>query len=458
MTIRATIDERQLSDDRGVTLVVGLGQTGLSCVRYLVRQKRLVRVVDSRLQPPGLAAMKEEFPDIEVVCGEMPLTLLDGCQCLLLSPGFPATDPFVAAARTQGLPVVNDIDLFAQQVTVPVIAVTGSNGKSTVVKMLGEIASQAGIKVAIGGNIGIPVLDLLTVQNAVDLYVLELSSFQLETTSKLRPRVATILNISPDHLDRYADMAAYRAAKLSLLEDAERIVLPRNDLFLMAAGKGREVISFALDHAPAGHYGLCFDDNGKEWLARGDERLLPADDLALVGRHNRLNALAALALLDGIAGIDREKLLTALANFNGLPHRLQKVTEVDGVLWVNDSKATNPGATEAALAGLHRPVILIAGGQAKGADLSSLRAAVAAHVRAAVLLGVDADQLADVLAGEADIYRVKDMSAAVHQAHMLAVAGDIVLLSPACASLDMFASYEARGNEFMATVQAEVEA
>ncbi len=337
------------------------------------------------------------------------------------------------------------------------VAVTGSNGKSTVVTMLVEIARRMGLQAVAGGNIGTPVLDLLANDAETDLYVLELSSFQLETTSRLRPQAAAILNVSPDHLDRYDDMAAYRAAKLRLLENAGHIVLPRHDAALMAAAGGRSLTSFALDEPQDGHYGLRRDRHGQEWLACGEERLLPVDVLALTGRHNVLNALAACALLDGVAGIERRGLQMALSGFRGLPHRMQRVAEHNGVLWVNDSKATNPGATEAALAGLERPVILIAGGQSKGADLSSLRTAAAGRVRAAILLGADAARVEAALAGVTDIVRVADMPAAVREAAGLARPGDMVLLSPACASLDMFASYEARGDAFVAAIEAEVQ-
>ncbi len=444
-------------DGRKTTLIVGLGRTGLACARHLARRGLPFRIVDSRSRPPGLAALEAELPGAECVCGPFDTRSLDGCGRLVLSPGVAIDEPLVEEAGRRGIPVVGDIDLLAEAIDAPVLAVTGSNGKSTVVALLGEMARRAGLDVAVGGNIGTPALDLLDRHGDAGLYVLELSSFQLETTHALRPHAAAILNISPDHLDRHHDLAAYRAAKMRLIGLGDRIVVPRDEGGLMAASAGCDRRDFGLGEPVGGmaSYGLRVED-GREWLCRGRERICRSDEIALAGRHNLLNALAALALFDTLPSAGREAAIEALRTFAGLPHRMQAVADRDGILWIDDSKATNVGATEAALRGLDRPVILIAGGQAKGADLSGLAGVAEGRVREALLIGVDAGRLARALDGVVRCRRFGDLNEAVREARRVARPGDVVLLSPACASLDMFTGFEERGEAFAAAVRKEV--
>jgi UDP-N-acetylmuramoylalanine--D-glutamate ligase len=333
-----------------------------------------------------------------------------------------------------------------------VLAVTGSNGKSTVTSLLGAMCRAAGLDTAVGGNLGTPALELLRTPEP-ELYVLELSSFQLETTWSLEPRAATVLNISPDHMDRYAGLEDYAAAKARIFHGGGTMVLNGDDARVLAMARpGRALVRFGLGAPPAeGDYGLVAQ-GGEPWLARGTRRLMPASEVSLTGRHNLANVLAAMALAEA-AGVPFDAMKRAVLAFQGLPHRSELIAERDGVRWINDSKGTNVGATLAALNGMDRPAVLIAGGDGKGQDFGALRAAVVQRARAVVLIGRDAPRIAEVLAGTVPLVSAADLPAAVAQARALARPGDAVLLSPACASFDMFRNYQHRGEAFAAAVR-----
>ncbi len=444
------------SEAAGKTLIVGLGETGLSCARYLMRQGIPAAVTDSREQPPGLQRMREELPDLALFLGGFQPQVFAAAERIILSPGVALSEPLVAAALSRGVPVLGDIELFARAVKAPVLAITGSNGKSTVTSLVAAMAAGSGRRVAVGGNLGQPALDLL--DEAAELYVLELSSFQLETTENLRPLAAVVLNVSPDHMDRYPDLAAYADAKASIYAGAQVAVVNRDDPLVAAMRPAAaRVIGFTLEPPASGDYGLC-EQAGQIWLRRGDQPLLAAAELLIPGRHNLANALAALALAEA-AGLPLESCLQALRVFRGLPHRSQLVAEKAGVRWYNDSKGTNVGASIAALEGLHVAgeaprTLLIAGGDGKGADFTPLRPVAARCARAVILIGRDAPLIDAALDGQVPLFRASDLTAAVRVAAEQARPGDRVLLSPACASFDMFRNYEERGDRFAAAVEA----
>lgn len=432
-------------------VVVGLGKTGLSLVRFLARQGVAVAAVDTREQPPELAHIRAEFPQVELHCGSLDTPLLAQAQTLYASPGLALATPQIQREIERGVQISGDVDLFLQHAKAPVIAITGSNAKSTVTTLVGLMAEAAGLRVGVGGNIGTPALELL--EQPADLYVLELSSFQLETISHLRAKVATCLNISADHLDRYRDIQHYSEVKLQLYDQAEWAVINRDDAAAQPAQLDGQLLSFGLSEPQNDHeFGLR---NG--WLARGSNNLLPVDKLKIPGLHNQANALAALAL-GTAAGLPMPAMLQALQNFAGLPHRCQWVADTYEVHWYNDSKATNIGATLAAIEGLasdEHKLILIAGGDGKGADFGELADAVSQHCRALVLLGRDAELIRSALAATGVFaIRVANLDEAVKAAVELAQAGDSVLLAPACASLDMFRNFEERGEQFVRAVEA----
>ncbi|HSW13702.1 MAG TPA: UDP-N-acetylmuramoyl-L-alanine--D-glutamate ligase [Solimonas sp.] len=431
-------------------LVVGLGASGASALRYLVREGACVVATDSRAAPTGLAELQREFPAVEFLCGGFtaPQPLAQFGEAVL-SPGVSLDEPFVKVLVTAGVPLAGDIELFARAAQAPVVAITGSNGKSTVTTLVGEMAAAAGLRVGVGGNLGTPALDLL--RDDAQLYVLELSSFQLETTASLRCAAATILNLSQDHLDRHGTMAHYGAVKARIFEGCTVAVANREDAAVMALSP-ETAVSFGANPPLAGHYGLILRD-GETWLSVGDERLLKLSELKIYGLHNAANALAALALADA-AGIPREASLRALREFGGLAHRCQFVAEIDGVQYFNDSKGTNVGSTLAALNGLPEGIVWLAGGQGKGQSFVELREALARKGRAAILFGEDAARIEADIHGALPIYREPDMHAALHRGRQLARSGDRVLLSPACASFDQFKSYVDRGNQFRAAVEA----
>ncbi len=430
----------------GHAVVVGLGKSGLSAVRYLKARGYDVAVTDSRAEPPQLAQLRELDAALAVHTGGFDPALLDGASLLVLSPGVAPRGPFFDAARARGLPMVGDVELFARAVTAPVVAITGTNGKSTVTTLVARFATRAGLRVRAGGNLGDPALDLLAAD--VELYVLELSSFQLESTESLELLAAAVLNVTPDHMDRYADLAAYAAAKARILAHCQTAVIALDDPLVAAmARSGQKRLTFSLRADAGADYSVGRGGDGAPWLMRGSEPLLALSAMKLSGLHNAANALAALALGEALA-LPRAAMLEELRQFPGLAHRAQWVADIKGVRYINDSKGTNVGATVAAVQGLTAPVILIAGGDGKGQDFSALRAGVAGKVRAAVLIGRDAALLATALRDVCPCHLCATLEAAVVLAASLARPGDVVLLSPACASLDMFRDYTHRGAVF----------
>jgi UDP-N-acetylmuramoylalanine--D-glutamate ligase len=431
-------------------LVLGLGRTGLSCARYLQRKGVAVRVADTRAEPPGAAALREQVPDAELHTGAFQPGLLDGVAQVVISPGLSLREPVVAEAASRGLPVVGDIELFAREATAPVAAITGTNGKSTVTALLADLATAGGRPAIAGGNLGEPALDLLE-RPAPALYELELSSFQLETTYSLETETATVLNVTADHLDRYGSIDEYAAAKARIFDGCEVAVVNADDARVRAMPRaGQRVLSFSLRDSTADYF---LAREPEPMLTCRGEPLLPLGALRLQGEHNAANALAALAMGE-VLGLPRAPVLAALAAFGGLPHRAQWVADVGGVHFIDDSKGTNVGATIAAVAGMDGPLVLIAGGDGKGQDFDDLRAAFRGKVRHAVLIGRDAPRLAAVLEDVCATESASDMPGAVTAARAAARPGDTVLLSPACASLDMFRDYRHRGEEFAAAVRS----
>jgi len=433
-------------------VVVGLGVTGLSCARYLHRRGIAFSVIDTRANPPGLDEFRREMPEVPVYAGDYPVELVTGAAELIVSPGISMDSPIVSQALAEGVEVVGDIDLFVREANAPVIGITGSNAKSTVTELLGQMARDAKLNVGVGGNLGTAALDLL--DPARELYVLELSSFQLERAGDLSLAVATVLNISPDHLDRHGSMPRYHQAKHRIFRGCRKAVVNSDDpLTIPLVPPGVEVIRWRMGKPELDGFGLGERD-GEEYLCRGFDLLLPSRQLGLAGRHNVANALAALALGQG-AGLPLAGMLDTLRRFRGLPHRCQQVAEIGGVRYINDSKGTNIGATIAALNGLAegRNILLIAGGQGKGADFTQLQPAVAAHCKLVVLLGEDAPLLEAALRGKAPLRMAGSLEEAVTMAAEQAVEGDCVLLSPACASFDMFSGYAQRGEMFCRAVE-----
>ena len=394
-------------DDNKRALVVGLGLTGRSCVRHLMAHGYVVRGVDTRPTPPQMEELKREYPQMELHVGGLPERLFDDPGLLVVSPGVSLKAPPIARAMDRGAQPVGDIELFACAATAPVLAITGANGKSTVTALTGAMCQAAGLKTLVGGNIGTPALELLE-QPVPDVYVLELS-FQLETTWSLNARAATVLNLTPDHMDRYRDMVEYAAAKVRVFRGNGTMVLNVDDARVLGmAQTGRRIVHFGLG-APlgAGDYGVRAYD-GEEWLVRGEERLLRASEVLLAGRHNLANVLAAMALSETV-GVPVAAQIEAVRRFRGLPHRTELVADKDGVRWINDSKGTNVGATVAALNGMTAPTILIAGGDGKGQDFGELKFAVAAHARAVVLIGRDAALIEAALGDVVPTQRAEDL-------------------------------------------------
>jgi len=428
-------------------LVVGLGITGASVVEYLLKNGAAVIVTDSRTEPPQLAELKHKHPNLEVLLGA--ITVPEQITHIVLSPGVAINTPQIQAAIARGVQVFGDIELFAQVVDKPVLAVTGSNGKSTVTTLLGAMATASGLNPGLGGNLGTPALQLLDSQ--FDCYILELSSFQLETLHSLCPKVVTILNISPDHMDRYDDLTAYQQAKQRIFLNAGHAVINRQDALTVVPASFRiPSISFGLDIPTGSNYGLIIHEN-IAWLAKGATPLMPLQRMAMLGAHNVANALAALAMGE-IAGFSLLAMLATLLSFTGLEHRCEQVINSQGVVWVNDSKGTNVAATVAAIDGLAASIpgkwIIILGGIGKNADFAPLVMPVAKNCKAAILIGAEAPALWDLLHDVLPCYKAQDMSEVVKIANQHVAAGDGVLLSPACASFDMFNNYMHRGEVF----------
>jgi UDP-N-acetylmuramoylalanine--D-glutamate ligase len=420
-------------------VIVGLGATGLSCVNFFISKGVTPKVIDSRLAPPGANQLPA---DIEHHFGSFAFNLLSAADLLVVSPGISLQTPELLKSAQLGIEIIGDIELFCREITAPIIAITGSNGKSTVTQMVGEMAQTAGLKTVIAGNIGQPVLT--TLGQDVQLYVLELSSFQLETTYSLSPLVATVLNVSEDHMDRYpGGLESYRAAKLRIYQQAKVCLVNGDDAMTLPVNSEAKLVSFADNF---GDYHL-HDAQGQTWLKAGGERVLNQAELQITGRHNLLNALAALALADA-AGINRASSLLALSRFRGLPHRFQLVHRRHGVTWINDSKATNVGSTLAALKGLSvsGKLWLLLGGQGKSADFTPLGQALAVRNVTIVSFGADAKCLSLLLPHTSQI--TETLAQAMHSIALQVQPGDCVLLSPACASLDQFRNFEHRGEQF----------
>ncbi|MFJ3052770.1 UDP-N-acetylmuramoyl-L-alanine--D-glutamate ligase [Pseudomonas nitroreducens] len=435
-------------------IVVGLGKSGMSLVRYLARQGVPFAVADTRANPPELATLREQYPQVEVRCGDLDADFLCRAQELYVSPGLSLRVPALVEAAARGVRMSGDVDLFARHAKAPIVAITGSNAKSTVTTLVGDMAKAAGKRVAVGGNLGTPALDLLA--DDVELYVVELSSFQLETCERLNAEVATCLNVSEDHMDRYDGMADYHLAKHRIFRGAKQVVVNRADAL------SRPLIA---DNVPCWTFGTnkpdfkafgLIEEDGEKWLAFQFDKLMPARELKIRGAHNQSNALAALALGHAV-GLPFEPMLQTLREFAGLAHRCQWVRERNGVNYYDDSKATNVGAALAAIEGLGADIdgklVLIAGGDGKGADFHDLRGPVAQHCRAVVLLGRDAELVSAAIGNAVPKVRVNTLEEAVEHAADLALPGDAVLLSPACASLDMFKNYEERGRLFAKAVE-----
>jgi len=433
--------------------VIGTGITGLSVARFLAQQKQAFVLLDTRTSPPNLEKIKTEFPNVEVELGELnPDTLLH-CDEIILSPGVTIETPAITAAKNAGIPVVGDIELFVRYAKAPIVAITGSNAKSTVTTLVGEMAKNAGINVAVGGNLGTPALELLA--DDIELYVMELSSFQLETVTKLNAKVATILNISADHLDRYADMRAYILAKLRVYFGAEHIVVNRNDVLTHPPLAANTKPIYFGGKADFGSFGLI-EENGEVFLAKNLKPLLSVRDLKISGKHNIDNALAALALGDA-AGIPINAMVNTLKEFRGLHHRCEFVANKSGVDFYNDSKGTNIGATVAAINGLARApakLIVIAGGEGKGQDFTELKPVLEKNNCHLILIGRDAPVIAEAVSGSVRVEFANSLQSAIDAAYTQAAVGDAVLLSPACASFDMFKNYEDRGQQFCVAVLA----
>lgn len=457
-----------------LVLILGLGETGLACARWCVRSGARVRVADTRAAPPYLDDLRRRAASADFFAGEFNAALLDGIDLLVTSPGLPGDLPLLREAALRGIPLIGEIELFARALREmpaprPVLAITGTNGKTTTTALTGHLLRSTGKSVGVAGNISPAALTALTdyaEQGALpQAWVLELSSFQLETTTTLNPAAAAVLNISDDHLDRYADLAAYAAVKARIFQGDGVQVLNRQDARVRSmAIAGRRVVSFGLDAPPgAEDFGLRLRD-GVSWLVQGERFLLPQAELPISGLHNAANAMAALALCVSL-GHDVVNLLPALRSFRGLSHRVEKIAEIDGVTWYDDSKGTNVGATVAALEGIggematsdksNPKIVLIAGGDGKGQDFSPLKTPVAQYARAVVLIGRDAPVISRALADAGvPLVAAGGMADAVRQARALAQRQDAVLLSPACASFDMFRDYQHRAEVFIAAVRA----
>jgi len=437
------------------TAIVGMGATGLSAARFLSSIGKSFVFADSRTEPPRLSEVREQYPNVSMVLGPFTEDLLLGFDRVVVSPGVSLGEPALVAARERGVKLIGDVELFLEQAAAPVILITGSNGKSTVTTLLGKMAEACGLSVGVGGNLGTPMLDLLDERH--QLYVIELSSLQLELVTYTRGAIAGLLNISPDHMDRYAGLQQYHAAKHRIFLGASTVINNRQDpLTNPLLSTSVKQSSFGLNKPDLGSFGLI-QEGGLQWLACGLDPLMPVADMAIKGTHNTANALAALALGQA-AGLDMTAMLKTLKIYKGLAHRCEHIATVDQVMYIDDSKGTNVGATVAALNGFgdkdRANLILIAGGQGKGQDFAKLKKPVAQFVKLVALYGEDAANIAAELQGSSQIEQFDSLESAVAKAAASAQSGDIVLLSPACASFDMFSGFEQRGRCFQSAVKA----
>ena len=437
-------------------IVIGLGVTGISCVELLVAKGDNFIVLDTRQNPPKLAQFQKDYPQVKVILGDLDKELLASASELIISPGIAKEDAAISYAVAKGAKLVGDIDLFCREVAAPIIAITGSNAKTTVTTLIGEMAEANGLDVGVGGNIGLPVLEFLK-QPEKQLYVLELSSFQLETTHELRADVATVLNITPDHLDRYDnDFQQYYQAKHRIFKGCKSVVENLDDPLTHPLLPSQvKVTGYRLGRSDFNIFGLLDVKDGEQtspYFALAGKPLMAISEIKLPGKHNVANALAALAIGHN-AGFEMAAMLSAIRDFSGLEHRCQLVAEKAGVQYFDDSKGTNVGATVAAIEGLgsalqgSEKIILIAGGDGKGAAFDELTAPIESYVKSVVLIGTDAKRIAQVLPNS-DLVYAQSMQQAVDKCAALSQSGDVVLLSPACASFDMFDSYGHRGDVF----------
>ena len=432
-------------------LVIGLGETGFSCIKYLRAKNIPVMVADTRDNPPHLADCRAQFPEVEIHLGKFSDAVFSTATTLVVSPGISLEEPCIKKATENNIPIVGDIELFVRDAKAPIVAITGSNGKTTLTTLMGQLINDAGKKAVVCGNIGTPVLDVLT-QEIPDFYVLELSSFQLETTYSLRAKVAVLTNLSPDHMDRYETLDDYLAAK-------QRVFL-HCDYAVVNADEKNTWEKLIFEHPPLEI--TLEKPSEKQWgilegcLAHGKEKLLPISDLLLQERFNNQNFLVALAM-GSVLRLSMDSMLATLRNFAGLPHRCQRVKTNDDIVWINDSKGTNPGAVIAAIESVYhqyhpKKIIVIAGGDGKGVDFSILKAPVKTYVSDLIVLGKDAELLQIALQECATVTRVNTVREAVAFAKTIAEKKDAVLLSPACSSLDQYKSYAERGNDFVKAV------
>jgi len=437
-----------------LAVVVGLGQTGLSVVPHLLSLGYDTEVHDSRDLPPQLSILRNVFPNVVVRTGKFDAGRFCEADLLVLSPGVPLSDPAIAQAVKAKVETIGDIELFARAAKAPIVAISGANGKSTVSALAAEILSAAGLDTRLGGNIGVPAMQLLQ-EEEPDIYVLELSSFQLESTSSLNALAATVLNVSEDHMDRYENIGEYADTKARIFSGDGTMVLNRDDDRVAEMARfGRKQIFFGLSEPEnETDYGVREVD-GILWLVKGQQLLLPANEIPLPGRHNISNVLAAYALTS-VMDVSTKVANQAIHKFHGLPHRCQLVTESGGVKWIDDSKATNVGSAVAALTGMDTAVIWIAGGEGKDADFFPLMLAAKSHVSHAILIGRDASLIEAAVKDVVPVHHASNMTDAVRQAHKLSKRGDIVLLSPACASFDMFDNFNHRGEVFAKNVREQ---
>ena len=435
-------------------VIVGLGKTGLSCFRYLSNQGLNVAITDSREEPPELLELRAEFESASVYLGQINEQVLLASDQIILSPGVSLDNKSIKLSIENNIPVFGDIELFCQKAQAPIIAVSGSNGKSTVTTIVAEMTRLAGLKTYVGGNIGIPALDLLS-DSSPDLYVLELSSFQLETTYSLNAHASVVLNVSPDHMDRYSSLKDYANTKKRIYSGQGLMVLNKDEEYIHSImDSKRDTIYFSLGAPEGENFGLI-NHNNEVWLSQGNEKIINKNQLKIKGEHNISNALAAMALA-GAVNVPTNIMADVLKNFTGLEHRCQLVREIDNVSWYNDSKATNVGACIASITGLCElgNIILIAGGDSKDADLSGLNPIVKKYIKRVFLFGIDANKLADVMGSDVDKEFVNNMNEAVKGASKIADPDDIVLLAPACSSLDMYKNYQQRGDAFISAIDA----
>jgi UDP-N-acetylmuramoylalanine--D-glutamate ligase len=437
------------------TAILGMGVTGISVASFFSSKGMSFDFVDSRSEPPNRKLVEADYPKADIAIGAFDADFLCRYDRLIVSPGISLAEPALVKAKQQGVELLGDLELFLEQAKVPVVIISGSNGKSTVTALLGKMAQDSGISVGIGGNLGTPMLDLL--DDAHQLYVIEVSSFQLELLNDSRGAISGLLNISPDHLDRYKNLQEYHTAKHRIFRGASKVVINREDVLTRPLISTQiPMLSFGLNQPDLGSFGIL-EGTKDGYLSYGIERLMRVNQVALKGTHNLANVLAALALGQAV-DLPMQSMLDTLKTFNGLPYRCQSVAKINAVHFINDSKATNVGATVAAVRGLgdkaSKNIILIAGGQAKGQEFNALAEEVSDYVKLTILLGIDRKQLASALKDSCDIQYSDTLDAAVIQANQAAVSGDTVLLSPACASFDMFDGFEHRGKCYEDAVRA----